>query len=671
MTTSLYAESVRGGMKQVTIDFETAWDATLGFGCQTTQEYVMDRRFEVILVGIKHGDGQTVWHPKGDVAAALAQIDWGNTELVCQNVLFDGAILAWHYGHIPARYSDTISMANCTGFSRITHGASLSAMTRWLRERGHNIPRKGDDALNAKGMYYKDFTPQRLEAYAQYCMDDVDETHYIYKLLRGQITDAEMEWHDIVARMFILPQLQLDGQTVADELARVLARREEVRTRIMQAVGLEDAAVFLSTIRSNPRFAELLRSYGCEPPMKVSKKTGKATFAFAKTDTGMMELLEHPDENVRGLSEARLGLMSSVEVSRCERFLDLAKLPVFCAPYKVAGALTGRLGGADNMNLQNLPSGRKEGQSNALRRAIRAPEGHTIVVGDSGQIEVRILAYAAGQNDLLELFAQNGDPYTDMAATLYHRDYNELIQLVRDGDEQAGLQRQTGKVGVLSLGYGAGARSTQQIAKVQYGITLTDSEVQHLVNVYRTKNHRVPAMWNTVEFALNRMVDGYNGSMLGPNDDMFFYDGNYTVAGERVPAIRLPDGYWITLYGLRREIEIKNNYERNILVYNDVAEGRSGRAQPKKIWGGSATGLLIQGTAFGLMKYQGILLARMGSRPALNTHDEFAVVVPEHDKERALEVMELCMTARPDWLSAGKLPLKCSRDAALRYGDAK
>ena len=211
MTTSSYAESVRGGMKQVTIDFETAWDATMGFGCQTTQEYVMDRRFEVILVGIKHGDGQTVWHPKGDVAAALAQIDWGNTELVCQNVLFDGAILAWHYGHIPARYSDTISMANCTGFSRITHGASLSAMTRWLRERGHNIPRKGDDALNAKGMYYKDFTPQRLEAYAQYCMDDVDETHYIYKLLRGQITDAEMEWHDIVARMFILPQLQLDG----------------------------------------------------------------------------------------------------------------------------------------------------------------------------------------------------------------------------------------------------------------------------------------------------------------------------------------------------------------------------------------------------------------------------------------------------------------------------
>ena len=73
MTTSLYAESVRGGMKQVTIDFETAWDATMGFGCQTTQEYVMDRRFEVILVGIKHGDGQTVWHPKGDVAAALAQ----------------------------------------------------------------------------------------------------------------------------------------------------------------------------------------------------------------------------------------------------------------------------------------------------------------------------------------------------------------------------------------------------------------------------------------------------------------------------------------------------------------------------------------------------------------------------------------------------------------------
>ena len=176
----------------------------------------------------------------------------------------------------------------------------------------------------------------------------------------------------------------------------------------------------------------------------------------------------------------------------------------------------------------------------------------------------------------------------------------------------------------------------------------------------------VPRMWNTVEAALNRMVAGYNGSMLGANGDMYFYDGNYTVAGARLPAIRLPDGVWVTFPNLRSEIKVKQNRSFTSLIYDDI-KGKV--AKPASVWGGSATGILVQATAFALMKHQGLQLARYGLRPALNTHDEFAIIVPEAYTDTAEKLLSTAMTSVPDWLHV--LPVKCSHDSAQRYGDAK
>ena len=39
------------------------------------------------------------------------------------------------------------------------------------------------------------------------------------------------------------------------------------------------------------------------------------------------------------------------------------------------------------LNVQNLSSGRKAGQSNALKRSITAPDGHVCIAYDSAQID--------------------------------------------------------------------------------------------------------------------------------------------------------------------------------------------------------------------------------------------------------------------------------------------
>ena len=76
-----------------------------------------------------------------------------------------------------------------------------------------------------------------------------------------------------------------------------------------------------------------------------------------------------------------------------------------------------------------------------------APEGYTIVEADSSQIEARVLAWFAGQNDLTAAFAKGEDVYVKMASRIYQCDEEDVTK----------DQRFVGKTTILGAGYGMGA----------------------------------------------------------------------------------------------------------------------------------------------------------------------------------------------------------------------
>ena len=78
-------------MSFITLDFETYYDKDLGFRTQTNEEYLNDPRFEVIGVGIKVDDNPAKWVTE-NIAEEFSMLDWGNSALLCHNMLFDGAI---------------------------------------------------------------------------------------------------------------------------------------------------------------------------------------------------------------------------------------------------------------------------------------------------------------------------------------------------------------------------------------------------------------------------------------------------------------------------------------------------------------------------------------------------------------------------------------------------
>ncbi len=84
--------------------------------------------------------------------------------------------------------------------------------------------------------------------------------------------------------------------------------------------------------------------------------------------------------------------------------------------FNQTGAATGRIS-SERPNMQNIPVRTEEGRT--IRRAFVAAPGHTFVVADYSQIELRILAHLSEDAGLLEAFAAGADIHTATAARVF------------------------------------------------------------------------------------------------------------------------------------------------------------------------------------------------------------------------------------------------------------
>ena len=433
-------------MKLVVLDCETYYDREYSLSKITTEDYVRSPQFELIGFAIKPNDGPTQWVPKPECEAFLKSFDWSDAMVVCQNTAFDGAILDWRYGVKPLVWADTLGMSRALYPHDKAH--SLKAQAERM-----GVGIKGDEVLNAIGKRHADFYDAELARYASYCINDVELTYDIFmKYMAMGFPKQELKLIDLTLRMFIEPVLELDPALLRDHLETVkenkLALLETVRDNMLKdadpeyvhAIYTEGMAGIKKLLMSNDKFAKALESLGIDPPTKISPATKKTAWAFAKTDDAFKALEDHEDERVQALVAARLGNKTTLEETRTERFIGMSGRGRFPVPLRYYGAHSGRWSGQDSVNLQNLPS--RGANAGKIKKAIRAPEGYVVIDCDSAQIEARVLAWLAGQDELVQAFRDKQDVYRLMAAKIYGIPTEEVTS-------GAGSQRQVGKTTVL------------------------------------------------------------------------------------------------------------------------------------------------------------------------------------------------------------------------------
>ena len=347
-------------MKYLTLDFETyyAKDYSLSRKDTTTQDYIMSPRFEVLMASVKWGDDPAVVLEAHELPAFFESVDWTDTAMVAHNSLFDASILWWRYGKRPALLIDTMSMAQCLGVPLLTGSASLDKCIRLLREAGYDVPFKGDEVVNALGKHRADFTPDQWAAYKDYCKTDTEITWYLFKVLKQYVPDDELAYQDIILRCYTEPMLKVHTPTVEYELARCRQYKADQLAGVCAQLGCTQDTLS-GVLRSNDRFAGLLRAVGGITddemaqgakgsfliPTKVSTTTGKVTWAFSKNDVGFKELCESDNVFVQALCQARLAAKSSIDETRCEKFLQYGSHGFLPMGYKIGGAHTNRMSG--------------------------------------------------------------------------------------------------------------------------------------------------------------------------------------------------------------------------------------------------------------------------------------------------------------------------------------
>ena len=319
-------------MDLITIDMETYYDKEYSLSKLTTEEYVRGSQFEVIGIGVKVNNDETVWASGTHEELKhwlQSSFKWTDAFVLAHNTMFDGAILSWKFGITPVGWFDTLCMG------RALHGVEVGGSLRALAER-YCIGQKGNEVLNAIGKHRLGFSEEELARYGDYCINDVELTYKLFRRMMRKFPKPELKIIDLTLRMFVEPILELDETLLREHLQEVQLMKENL---------LLEAGVDKAELMSNDKFADVLRTLGVVPPKKVSATTGRDTYAFAKTDEEFKALLEHTDPRVQAVVSARLGTKSTLEETRTERFLGIASRGNLPVPIRYYAAHTGRFGG--------------------------------------------------------------------------------------------------------------------------------------------------------------------------------------------------------------------------------------------------------------------------------------------------------------------------------------
>lgn len=603
-------------------------------------KYVESPDFEILMIAYAWNDDRvrvidmTNWNvpERADVLAGILDPD---TVKVAHNCAFERACLTRHLAQDmpPEEWEDTMVMAAMNGLpmSLDAAGAALQLQDQKIKEGKALInyfckPCKPTIANGGRTRNLPEHAPDKWERFVEYCRRDVEVEVEIYKRLNGfPVTDFERRVRALDAR------INERGVLVDTDLAQAAVEVDEAFTdehaREMQMLtGLDNP-------NSVAQLKEWLAVVGVD-----CESLNKATVTDLKKEV--------TDPTVRRVLELRQ-LLGKTSTKKYQAMIETA-----CKDNRTRGLLqyygagrTGRWAGR-LVQVQNLPQNHlvdidkvrelvrqrdmetlelafdnvPDVLSQLIRTAFVAKPGHTFLVCDYSAIEARVIAYLAGEQWRMDVFANGGDIYCSSASQMFK------VPVEKHG-VNAHL-RQKGKVAELACGYGGGVAALKAFGADKMG--LTEAEMQDIVIQWRQASPTIPKFWRTTEAAAKAALET-PGKVVGtPCGVMYKRDAD---------ALRclLPSGRVLSYWGAR--------VENGSVVF--MAQNQTTRKWERDdTWGGKLVENIVQAYARDCLAVAMLRLADAGFDITFHVHDEIIAEAPEGSRwEDMAEVM-----GRPiDW----------------------
>ncbi|NVZ07990.1 hypothetical protein HW932_01785 [Allochromatium humboldtianum] len=593
-------------MRELCVDLETHYASDYSLKTLSSVEYVRDPRFLIHGMAVLDDGKAPFWVPGAQLQDFVAKIDWADTRLI-SHTYFDSLVLCDRFGVRPAEFVDTAGLARAL----IGGDADLARLMPLL-----DLGEKGDDLKETKGL--RQLPMHLYDRLASYALNDVMGCWGIYRLLYPMLPDVEKKLLSLTGRISSIGVLRINHEVISAGLQELEAEQQ----RVIDASGVP-----ASVLRSNQQFSAYVRdTLGLEPPTKLNEK-GQEIGAFSKNDIEFNRFrAQHPE--LEHVWKAKLAAMSNSDIKRAQRFKNISKLGDGTLPMlqNYWGAHTGRASGGGGLNVQNLVRG------SATRLCLEAPPGYQVLVADSSNIELRVNAWFAGQEDVLQVLRDGGDVYSHVASA--HFGYKVTKKTHPD-------ERQFGKLLSLGLGFSMGWKKFQTVCALGFmgapPVRMTDEEAYQTVMTWRRNNHAIVAMWKTLGELIPTMLDENNHTVLGP-------------VVLKHECVEMPNGTHLLYTGLKWDHETES---WRYMGHHKLTPGLFDEN-------------IVQSLARHIVFEQKLQIDALdGVTVVGSTHDEVIAIAPTDRAPSAMDEMLAIMRQPPSW--APDLPLDAEGGWAQNY----
>lgn len=483
------------------------------------------------------------------------------------------------------------------------------------------VPCKPTKANGGRTWNLPRHAPEKWELFKSYCVQDViSEKEILKRLNQFPVPEAEEKLWQMDIKMnahgvkteteFIAGALYIDDistQKLTDEAMNITGLNNpnsttQLATWIKERTGedvkdLQKATVYEMLERDYPKEVKRM--------LEIRQQLGKtSTKKYVAMDSAKGE-----DERIRGLTQFyganRTGRWAGrlVQMQNLPRnyisTLDYARTLVKRRNYKGLKLLYG-----------NVP----DTLSQLIRTAFIPSEGNKFIVADFSAIEARIIAWLAGEQWVMDVFATHGKIYEATAEQMFH----VPIEKIKKGNSEYAL-RQKGKVATLALGYQGGTAALIAMGALNMG--LSEEELPDIVQRWRQANPRIRDLWYAVEqAALSTMQTAQPQAIQGL---IFALEGDL-VYGQSFLTVQLPSGR--KLFYPRPFLQ-ENQFGRQAIHYYTVGQ-QTRKWEVTSTYGGKLTENIVQAIARDCLAETLKRIDQKELHVVFHVHDEVIIDAP-------------------------------------------
>ena len=389
---------------------------------------------EACYIPVAHRNGEVQLDRTKVLARMKPWLESKSNLKVGQNLKYDS--------HIFANYGITLNgIAFDTLLESYVLESHLPHNMDSLAERHLGMKTIRYEEVCGKGVHQIGFDQVDLKIATDYAAEDADITLRLHLALWPQIQENP-------GLLYIYEQIEMPAMRVLGIMERngiridsaLLAQQgQQVGKRLLELEGeIHQLAGQPFNIQSPKQIAEIL--FG-QLELPIIKKTPSG--APSTDEEVLQKLAEDYPLPARILDYRSLAKLMSTYIEKLPRMAD-PKTGRVHTNFSQATAVTGRLASSDP-NLQNIPVRTEEGRR--IREAFVPADGCKLLSADYSQIELRIMAHIAEDENLLAAFRDGKDVHQATAAEIFG------IPL----DEVSSEQRRYAKVINFGLIYGMSA----------------------------------------------------------------------------------------------------------------------------------------------------------------------------------------------------------------------